>query len=307
MSEFHLGAIIKSRRKALDISMEELCEGICSVPTLCRIENGKRLPNRSDFAMLVQRLGLGSDMILLFDGAADRNIYHQKLYIRLAVMRGDLDEARRLLKALEPDFRPKSVEDRQFLTNYRIVLYTQNYTPQDRVRLLEEVLRLTCPRYSPEQLPELATQFELTILNNIAISYHYAGQPETAIRILSHMSRLFDRGIISEEDPLLIQPAAYYNLSRFLGREGRLEECIVQCEKGIAVARRTGCVEALAQTYYNCAYALRQRQQPGDLELAKKYMAQACCVSYAMEQECFPRRLEDYQTWFGSELDFLMD
>lgn len=307
MSEFHLGAIIKSRRKALDISMEELCEGICSVPTLCRIENGKRLPSRCDFEMLVQRLGLGSDIIMMFDGAADRDIYHQKLYIRLAVMRGDLEQARKLLKELEPSLRPKYAEDRQFLVNYQIVLYSQDYPPQERVHLLEEVLRLTCPSYTPEHLPELATQFELTLMNNIAVSYYYAGQMDIAIRILSHMSRLFDRGIISEEGPLLIQPAAYDNLSRFLSREGRLEECIVQGEKGIALARRTGCVESLAQTYYNCAYALRQRQNPGDLELAKKYMAQACCLAHGMEQECFQRRLADYQNWFGDELNFLME
>lgn len=307
MSDSYFGSIIKSRRKALDISMEALCEGICSVPTLCRIENGKRLPNRSDFAMLAQRLGLGSDMVIMFDSAADRNIYHQKLYVRLAVMRGDLEQARKLLKELEPLLRPNFAEDRQFLVNYQIVLYVQDYTPQERVRLLEEILRLTCPSYTPEHLPELATQFELTILNNIAISYHYSGQVDRAIGILSHMSRLFDRGIISEEGPLLIQPAVYYNLSRFLSREGRLEECIAQCEKGIAVARRTGCVEALAQTYYNCAYALRLRQKPGDLALAKKYLAQACCVAYGMEQECFQRRLEDYQNWFGSDFDFLLN
>lgn len=307
MSDFSFGAIIKSRRKALDIPMEALCEGICSVPTLCRIENGKRLPSRSDFGMLIQRLGLGSDMVIMFDGEADRHIYHQKLYVRLAAMRGDMEQARKLLKELEPSLRPKSVEDRQFLANYQVVLYAQDYTPQERVRRLEEVLRLTCPSYTPERLPELATQFELTILNNIAISYHYAGEVDRAIGILSQMSRLFDRGIISEEGPLLIQPAVYYNLSRFLGRAGRLEECIVQCEKGIALAKRTGCVEALAQTYYNCAYALRLRQQPGDLELAKKYMRQACCVAYGMEQECFQRRLEDYRNWFGNELDFLMD
>ena len=51
------GLIIKRRREELGYTQEELADGICSVPTLSRIENGERMPTKEHFEMLLQRLG----------------------------------------------------------------------------------------------------------------------------------------------------------------------------------------------------------------------------------------------------------
>ena len=57
MAVFQLGPIIRARREELQISQEDLADGICSVPTLSRIENGERMPTKNHFEMLMQRLG----------------------------------------------------------------------------------------------------------------------------------------------------------------------------------------------------------------------------------------------------------
>ena len=56
MSIYKIGYIIKQRREELHYTQEELAEGICSVTTLSRIENGERLPSKDNFEMLFQRL-----------------------------------------------------------------------------------------------------------------------------------------------------------------------------------------------------------------------------------------------------------
>lgn len=46
MAVFQLGPIIRNRRNVLGLSQEDLADGICSVPTLSRIENGERMPTK---------------------------------------------------------------------------------------------------------------------------------------------------------------------------------------------------------------------------------------------------------------------
>ena len=40
MAYYRAGEVIKLNRIALNMTQEQLCEGICSVKTLSRIENG---------------------------------------------------------------------------------------------------------------------------------------------------------------------------------------------------------------------------------------------------------------------------
>ena len=41
MEVYNMGEVIQKRRKSLGITQEQLSEGICSVQTLSRVENGK--------------------------------------------------------------------------------------------------------------------------------------------------------------------------------------------------------------------------------------------------------------------------
>ena len=57
MSLYNIGLFIKFRREELGISQEALCEEICSVVTLSRIENNRQAPRRKNIRMLLERLG----------------------------------------------------------------------------------------------------------------------------------------------------------------------------------------------------------------------------------------------------------
>lgn len=57
MGMYNIGDVIKQTRKNLVLTQEELCDGICSVETLSRIENGKQIPSKSTFQALMERMG----------------------------------------------------------------------------------------------------------------------------------------------------------------------------------------------------------------------------------------------------------
>ncbi len=64
MNEFKLGTYIKKRREELKISQEDLCEGLCAVSSLSRIENNQQDPSRNLTKNLLERLGLPKDRFL---------------------------------------------------------------------------------------------------------------------------------------------------------------------------------------------------------------------------------------------------
>ena len=57
MREVVVGEMLRKCRLEKGITQRELCEGICSISTLSRIENGEQHPTRSVFNMLVSRMG----------------------------------------------------------------------------------------------------------------------------------------------------------------------------------------------------------------------------------------------------------
>ena len=132
MNEFKLGTYIKKRREELNISQEELCEGLCAVSSLSRIENNQQDPSRHLTKNLLDRLGLPNDRFFsLWDqkgisaGALQREIQDDmNLYARAAehdrpgIRAGILEKLAELEKAAGQDNRAVQ----QFLLAQRAVL-----------------------------------------------------------------------------------------------------------------------------------------------------------------------------------------
>ena len=66
MNEFKIGMYIKKRREELGMSQEELCEGLCAVSSLSRIENNQQDPSRNLTKNLLERLGLPMEKFTAF-------------------------------------------------------------------------------------------------------------------------------------------------------------------------------------------------------------------------------------------------
>ena len=58
MQEMFLGDVIKRRRLELNLTQEQLCQGICEPITISRLENGKHAPSHQRINALLERLDL---------------------------------------------------------------------------------------------------------------------------------------------------------------------------------------------------------------------------------------------------------
>lgn len=303
MAIFQLGSIIRNRREELGFSQEDLADGICSVPTLSRIENGERMPTKNHFEMLMQRLGYSAMSLDYFTDKQDFLCYEMKFKIRQAYVVKNYTLAKAYLNDLESNLKKPTKMDRQFVILYKILLNEDSYTNIDKLKQMEEAILLTCPRYKKFNIPMVLSYDEIILLNNIAICYDVEGDQRTVITILTALKEYYDHHVISEEEALRTQPMILYNLSKYLGLYGQYDECIEICDIGIRIARKTGRCAQLAKTLYNRGWALLRRNQTGDYEAAKESFKQAYHIADAMgkiQDKVFINKV--YKTTFGKSI-----
>lgn len=275
MSVFQLGPIIRNRRIELGLSQEDLADGICSVPTLSRIENGERMPTKNHFEMLMQRLGYSAMSLDFFTDKQDFLIHELKFKIRQAYVAKDFALAKRHLDEFKKLINEKSNIDQQFLLLYQTFLNLSEYTNQEKIDILESALRLTCPAYSSSRFPHVLSYEEIILLNGIAVFSDNEETRDRTITILRALKKYYDDHIINSEEALRTQPMILYNLSKALGSAGYYDECLEICDQSIHLARKTSRCSHLGKALYNRAWVLMKRNQEGDRASAVRYAKQS--------------------------------
>ena len=303
MAVFQLGAVIKNRREELGITQEDLADGICSVPTLSRIENGERMPTKDHFEMLMQRLGYSAMSLDFFTDKQVFQTYELKFKIRQEYVSRNYALAGKYMEELESALENPTKIDRQFILLHDVLINESKYSNGERLEHLEAAIQLTCPKFKSGVIPKVLSYDEIILLNNIAICHNAQGDTAQAIEILTALKEYFDHHVISVEEALRTQPMILYNLSKYLGLSGRYDECIEICDLGIRIARKTGRCSLLGKTLFNRAWALLQRNRTEDREVAKRALKDAIYFSHVIgDQKNLKIMQEFYTESFGEPI-----
>lgn len=283
MSIYHIGNFIKQRREELKITQEELAEGLCSLPTLSRLENGSQTPHGNTLKALLHRLGYSDT--LMFQTAGKEEFEIAKLQVKIIHLYNsrDFDGAREAFDELNSYREFFYVTDRQFYEIMYTIFYENEFTNDEILTKLENALRLTHPEYSVNNLPKILTYEESTALNRIAVILDSLGKRKEAIRVLYHLKNFYERNVVDKLETLRALPTIMYNLSKFLGLSGRYDECIEVCNQAIRLAKESARSRLLSKTLYNLSWVLVKRGRSYDMEYAKHVVKEAYYLSLILE------------------------
>jgi len=196
MKELFLGEYIRQRRLDLGLTQEQLCEGICEPITVSRMENGRQMPSYHRICAFLQRLGLPDDRYFALLSKNELEIKTLQDEIRADAIRfyraapenranirtAGLQKLEELEKLAEPDDRIV----RQYIMGEQVTFGKPDgpYSPEERLELLLEALRITVPYLNLEEINlGLYSMDETTLLNQIAVAYAQMGQEKKAIDI----------------------------------------------------------------------------------------------------------------------------
>lgn len=283
MAIYPVGVVIKRRREERGISQEALAEGICSVATLSRLENGVRFPSRTNFMALMERLGYGSESSSIFASEEELDIHELQFRIRQAAIHRRYDVMNQLLDKMEQDMKRQNADPicEQFYRFERIICKDKAEITARDVPELEDILKITVPRYGKVPLKKLfLTYEELSVLNGIAVGYASGDNYEKGIGLFYEIRDYMREKIINSEERMRLYPAILYNLSKYLGLSGRYEECIRVCNDSIHELSEYKRTQYLHKLCYNKAWcmskisATEHRQEINKLMLQAYYSAQ---------------------------------
>lgn len=245
MNEFKLGTYIKKRREELKMSQEDLCEGLCAVSSLSRIENNQQDPSRNLTKNLLERLGLPKDRFLaLWDqksisvGALVREIGDDIIRLdrtpendRPSIRESICEKLAELENTVDPDNRSA----RQFLLAQQALLGGPGgpYTPNEKLTMQLEAIQMTCPNFDPEDFRRgHYTLDETRLINQIALTYSQLGERKKAADMYDQLLKYIEKNNKELAGYAGQFCLVAHNYAITLGKEKRYADSIEIAERG---------------------------------------------------------------------------
>ena len=290
MKELRIGEVIKRRRKALGLSQRELCEGICEVTTLSRIENGRQAPSYNRVKAILQRLDLPDDRYtalleedelrledLKREASAKENLFWDASAKDRPKRR---DEALSAIQALE-EFAGEDRLTQQFIMGLKETFGKPEgpYSLEEKLNLLLRSIRLTRPTFDLEEINDLRySREEMSLIIRIATAYALAGEKRKALDIYSQLLKYtrkhgWDQPRYADHLALILN-----NYARELNIDKRYEETLEIAQLGWNICVKYAeyrCLPTLSAVQANSYAHLGDKEKSKDLYYQSLYLHKA--------------------------------
>lgn len=157
---------VNKMRQERNLSMEQLCEGLCTARLACYLESGEKVPDKLVQDRILERLGVGAEDYEHFVGYPEYDRWEARTRILHCISHEKMERAELLLAEYQEKFDMKKPLEKQFyLAMQAQVLRYQGQTAETLGRIFEEAARLTVPGMDEKPLKELALSFrELNLI-----------------------------------------------------------------------------------------------------------------------------------------------
>ena len=125
MANYKVGDIIRMTRKLIGMSQETLCDGICSVETLSRIENGKHRVKKETYKCLMARMERITGKNYAICTSDDMELLEERTHLEDALTKFDYVEAERYLNLLKTRVSD-NILNKQFIRNTEALINYYN-------------------------------------------------------------------------------------------------------------------------------------------------------------------------------------
>ncbi len=280
MGVYQIGEVIKRTRESLGITQMDLCDGICSVETLSKIENGKRKPNRANFQALMERLGKSGERYLPFVHSEEVSVIKEVMNVSTLISRYRYQELDNILNNIERKLDLTDNINRQFILKTRAVTdyFLKRIDIATKRKQLIEAFLCTVKGYKNGELPKgIYSRHEIIIFCNIASSYAQEGNYDTAIRMLRQVEHYFNTTNINIEERAISETLLLSNLGQTLGIKGDTKEAIKITKRAIEICLKEGVSNILDSLLYNFAFGKEILRE--DVKACKELLLQAYFIA----------------------------
>ncbi len=311
MANYRVGDIIRLTRLASGFTQEQLCENICSIETMSRIENGKHKVKRETYRRLMEKMNRFPEKNYAICVDKDMEIMEERVRFEGAMAKHDFEKADCYMKLLK-EKAGNSAPTMQYIRRESAFLdfYQKRITAEQLVKILKELAGEIVPDYEKFLDSDVVFPFmeqEIILLKRLAIAYGRAGENELAIKISKMLLRSLRMGYMAEWRKHEISILG--DMSFFYQRIGEYKIAAEITKTVFIIAKKYDEGTIIEEMLFNSAWDILKEIRTGERqeeELAdcKKMMRKAYYIALARNDKTNLKIFSDYyREQFGEEIE----
>lgn len=227
--EINFHKFLDAVRQLQDVTLEQVCEGLCSASMMKRIECGDRLPEKQMRDRLMARMGVS------IEGYEDylSTEEHEQWMLRQKLLRSienkQVTEAEQYLEAYRIYEKQNSVEAQYCDAMELMILQMQNAPIEKQQAVVAHAVGLTMPKIE-DGLSEkmLLSEQELNLLTEYVWLCEYSGNPEAEFewrcKQYQEILHYIEHSLLDEFCRAKVYPKVAYYLSELILHKAKTEE-----------------------------------------------------------------------------------
>lgn len=301
MANYRTGDVIRLTRQAVGMTQETLCENICSVETLSRIENGKHKVKRETYRRLMERMERIPEKNYAICTGKHMELLEEKVDFEDAVSKFDYEKAEICLQRLKQKIGD-GVLNEQYLKMVQTIVERGNNSIDVRecTMQLEDAVQMTLPHY--EQYIDKVypyTEQEILILMNLAAEKRVEKQYEEGVRIYRALLRSLQAEYMMERDRVVLEIMIMRNMALIYGETEQYEEANQLLKEAIQLSKDIDYGHMLPTALWQWAWNMMHQIENGERDKAeiacvKAYTRQAYYIAAARDEYMHLKLIKNY-------------
>ena len=270
-----IGELFANLRYEAGLTLQELCEGICTSGTLSKIENGSMPGNVYNLEAIMERLGRDIDKyfhtFLHYDEYPIKQLRNEVWSLSVNLK---YEEMEKKLNELKEAKSHKKGVGLQFVKLMEARLYgVKNGHGEGHIAKLHEVLTTMRKKFDIGMTARTRLgKWDIMALNQMAGSLCESGNLSKGLRLFEDLKESIDCYYVDESEKMLMYTTILYNYSKYLGLVGRYHESIDVANMGADLDAKHGKLNRMPRFAVNKACAMLDT---GNKEESLPHFAQA--------------------------------
>lgn len=274
----HVGQYLSTERKKVNFTQEKISDGICSVESYSRIENGRK-PTRNNYKALTEKIGTENRYYieLVNTGNIDALLLRREISYELFMEKNErLPE---LLEELKTVLGEKEVaKNRQYLEFFQVSIEenTGRKTWNQCCDMFRNILSYTMNEKEIGKKRHVYTMLEINLIDHISVCMAKDGKSEEAMHLI--------KAFLDDMD--YMKTEKYYetflaklNYARWKSDRGNFDEAECIYREGIEQRIRRNKTELLDEYIGEYAYNKYLKNNINEKQDVKRYLLYALVLS----------------------------
>ena len=274
----HVGQYLSTERKKVNFTQEKISDGICSVESYSRIENGRK-PTRNNYKALTEKIGTENRYYieLVNTGNIDALLLRREISYELFMEKNErLPE---LLEELKTVLGEKEVaKNRQYLEFFQVSIEenTGRKTWNQCCDMFRNILSYTMNEKEIGKKRHVYTMLEINLIDHISVCMAKDGKSEEAMHLI--------KAFLDDMD--FMKTEKYYetflaklNYARWKSDRGNFNEAECIYREGIEQRIRRNKTELLDEYIGEYAYNKYLKNNINEKQDVKRYLLYALVLS----------------------------